>query len=309
MIVNNIMNNFKNKQFYKILKNGKSCHKGDFEWSLPSKDTPGEWHEHDGEIALGEAGFHITDDPLRWLNMFNRIGNQVYPVEIDWDAGFIQDITINDQSVTIFNQVAVKKLRLLPPVDMIEYNGNQIFMRDGYLDRGHDLPAKISSKGDQEWWNSGELHRCNDKPALIMACGHMAWYQHGKLHRTNGPAVMHSSGNATWYQHGEIGRIDESLPADLRADGRQVWYRSGVIHRGNDLPAIIDSNGDQKWYQNGQIHRDEDKPAIIMGSGTRFWMRKGRIHRDNNLPAVLYSDGTKRYYLNGEEYFPDQAVS
>jgi hypothetical protein len=62
--------NIPDRQFYKVLEYGKSCHGGNFTWSLPGTDgAPGAWHELDGktELALCSVGFHLTDCPPKWM--------------------------------------------------------------------------------------------------------------------------------------------------------------------------------------------------------------------------------------------------
>lgn len=71
---------------YKIIANGKSCHGGDHEWSLPSNDGPGEWHEVDGDLVQCQNGFHLTTHPSR---RFYGQGNELYEAEVDASAGLL----------------------------------------------------------------------------------------------------------------------------------------------------------------------------------------------------------------------------
>jgi hypothetical protein len=73
------------KKLYKVLVNGRSCHGGDMEWSLPTQNTdgtwtPGEWHRVEGEISLCNRGLHLTWEPAAW---FNQAGCEVYEVEAE----------------------------------------------------------------------------------------------------------------------------------------------------------------------------------------------------------------------------------
>ena len=58
---------------FKVLNvNGKSCHGGNFKYSLPVKTeagewTPGKWHEVKGDLEMCGVGFHLTTSPLRWI--------------------------------------------------------------------------------------------------------------------------------------------------------------------------------------------------------------------------------------------------
>ncbi len=51
---------------YKVLVDGTSMY-GRLEWSLPTADGPGDWHEVEGDIVRCENGLHLTDNPVhRW---------------------------------------------------------------------------------------------------------------------------------------------------------------------------------------------------------------------------------------------------
>ena len=72
------------KTLYKVLVGGKSCHGGDFTWSLPRETEPGvwepgEWHEVAGAPELCTHGFHLTTEPAKW----GKVGLEVYEVEAD----------------------------------------------------------------------------------------------------------------------------------------------------------------------------------------------------------------------------------
>jgi hypothetical protein len=57
--------------FYKVLKDGRSCHGGDLAWSLPrvvpetGEIVPGDWHEVAGQLVLCERGLHLTTAPYK----------------------------------------------------------------------------------------------------------------------------------------------------------------------------------------------------------------------------------------------------
>jgi len=58
--------------YYKVLVDGKSCHGGDMEWSLPARDesgnwTPGKWHTVKGDLEICDRGLHVTTDITKWL--------------------------------------------------------------------------------------------------------------------------------------------------------------------------------------------------------------------------------------------------
>lgn len=76
--------------YYKILEDGRSCHGGSMEWSLPTRDgdgqwQPGAWHEVEGEIvpcANGlHASFNVYGDWMTWEGT---------PYEIEFDGEVIE---------------------------------------------------------------------------------------------------------------------------------------------------------------------------------------------------------------------------
>lgn len=54
------------KKLYKVLVDGKSCHGGTMEWSLPKGKKPGKWHHYEGDIKICDAGLHLTTEPFKW---------------------------------------------------------------------------------------------------------------------------------------------------------------------------------------------------------------------------------------------------
>lgn len=76
------------KALYKVLIDGKSCHGGDMEWSLPVQQddgtwTPGEVMSVEGKLSLCEHGLHLTTDPDGWW----RVGCRYYEAEITGSKG------------------------------------------------------------------------------------------------------------------------------------------------------------------------------------------------------------------------------
>ena len=68
------------RKLYKVTgPGGASGHGGSLQWSLPTADGPGEWHEVDGPLELCRRGLHLTWDPVRWY----AAGYEVYEVEAD----------------------------------------------------------------------------------------------------------------------------------------------------------------------------------------------------------------------------------
>ena len=70
------------EKFFKVLKAGQSVHGGNLTWSLPNGDTPGEWHEVEGEPVLCSRGLHLTDNLREWWTP----GAKAYEAEVSEDA-------------------------------------------------------------------------------------------------------------------------------------------------------------------------------------------------------------------------------
>src|ERR1700753_3724903 len=76
--------------------------------------------------------------------------------------------------------------------EILLYNGDRIWIKDGLIHRDNDLPASINTCGDQEWWINGKRHRDNDLPAIVTITGDQEWFKNGKRHRDNdNPAVIY----------------------------------------------------------------------------------------------------------------------
>lgn len=71
-------------KLYKILENGKSCHGGSLEWSLPN-GHPSDWQEIKGNLSMCSNGIHLTDKPSKWFRWNCSIFEAEYKGEILWD--------------------------------------------------------------------------------------------------------------------------------------------------------------------------------------------------------------------------------
>ncbi len=149
-------------KYFKILNNGKSCHGGNFIWSLPTLNedgsyNPGEWHEIEGELQMCWHGFHLTEDISKWVTAPNDFF-KIYEVEIDETKQILKNYS---------DKIVVQRLRLIKPFTGINEQGkNQVQCLDG------------------------QLHTSNDTPSLAQFNGKIkCWHKHGKLHRENNPAV------------------------------------------------------------------------------------------------------------------------
>ena len=77
-------------KLYKVLVDGKSCHGGSMEWSLPKKVkgkwVAGKWQEHKGDIKICNSGLHLTKERFDWY----KWGCTVYEAEakniVEWEG-------------------------------------------------------------------------------------------------------------------------------------------------------------------------------------------------------------------------------
>lgn len=66
---------------YKLTRDGRSPYQG-YEWTLPSRSEPGEWHEVTGDLVPHRNAFHLTSDPKEhWRN-----GLEVWRVETEGET-------------------------------------------------------------------------------------------------------------------------------------------------------------------------------------------------------------------------------
>jgi hypothetical protein len=117
-------NTTENRPLFKVLVNGRSCHGGDFEWSLPTADKPGDWHEVTGELSLCSNGFHLTYAPAAWW--VHGQSCEVYEAEHDGELiGPDNDGT---------EKVCVRRVRLLRRVSDAELPRYNVFLSgDGHV--------------------------------------------------------------------------------------------------------------------------------------------------------------------------------
>jgi hypothetical protein len=53
-------------KLYKVLVDGESCHGGEFKWSLPKDDKPGEWTPIIDDAIMCKRGYHLTTHYAHW---------------------------------------------------------------------------------------------------------------------------------------------------------------------------------------------------------------------------------------------------
>ena len=95
---------------YKVLVDGKSCHGGELDWSLPTRNddgsyTPGEWMRVGGDLILCANAIHLTDQPSSWF----LDGAQCWRAEYRGD-------TVGELLGSWDSKIGVREARLLAPV-------------------------------------------------------------------------------------------------------------------------------------------------------------------------------------------------
>lgn len=120
------------EKYYKVLVNGKSCHGGEFTWSLPTDDQPGEWNEvaGEGKILLCSRGLHVTTNPAHWW----KDGCVVYEAEIDGEIG-----GVNKEKC----KIVVPKVRLIRALNSIVVDKVWKIIQDESKSSGWSDPVKV----------------------------------------------------------------------------------------------------------------------------------------------------------------------
>ena len=110
---------------FKVLVDGRSCHSGSLEWSLPVREQtgngsewkPGEWHEVAGPLDLCSNGLHLTKRPAKWF----KDGCSIFVAEHEGE------IVGEDGR----DKIACRKVRLLRLANDDELAAVFVFFRDG----------------------------------------------------------------------------------------------------------------------------------------------------------------------------------
>lgn len=106
----NIAEIVKGAKLYKVVgPSGKSIHGGDWDWSLPKGDNPGEWAVCPEQPLCCVRGFHLTTDPYSW---WRGEGCRLFLAEVDWSLPFSMEDNLLDVN-TRDRKIAVQKCRLV----------------------------------------------------------------------------------------------------------------------------------------------------------------------------------------------------
>ena len=117
--------------YYKILVNGKSCHGGNYEWSLPDGDKPGEWTPKIEKVSKCKVGYHLTTKPYKWYSW----GCDCYEAEVRG-----MDYSVDDK-------VVCHQARLMRKVDHPQWWNNAI----EFVDSISDVKFFVNQKADPSW--------------------------------------------------------------------------------------------------------------------------------------------------------------
>lgn len=100
---------FRKKKLYKVLTiEGKPNQRSkcDLVYSLPENGQPGQWMDHEGELAMCQSGFHLTNEPLSWIRQYSdRVFEAEYRGEVQKDEGYSDKICC--RSVRLLREVVV----------------------------------------------------------------------------------------------------------------------------------------------------------------------------------------------------------
>jgi hypothetical protein len=170
---------------YKFLEDGKSCHGGDYTWSLPVKNvdgswTPGDWTEPvQGALELCENGYHLcrAQDLVYWL------GPELYEAEYDGEA--VEDNRPPD------TKIAVRRCRLTRRVETWTDRTARLFAvwcaRQALALIEHPDPRSVAAVDVAERYADG-MATAADLATARAAAWHAAWH-----------AARHAAWAAAWH--------------------------------------------------------------------------------------------------------------
>lgn len=150
---------------YKVLKNGRSTYFIDFEWSLPSEEGPGQFHEYEGELKKCQSGFHLTRNPAHWFRQDFQVFLAEYQGEI---IGLEKPIDLS------LDKVVARKVRLIRQLTSKELEEFNIF-----YDGVHEVISEIAFACGTSTINAYDksvIHACHN--ATVNAydnCSVEAW--------------------------------------------------------------------------------------------------------------------------------------
>jgi hypothetical protein len=258
-------------KLYKVLKDGKSCHGGAMEWSLPKGKRPGKWHEVEGELVLCQNGLHLTDSPAHWWGL----GHVAYLVEAQEVKG--------DPSKDPSRKVVARKVRLIRELTKAELEKLGVFV-DGEHEVKHGIAhasgsanvtasgsanvtaydsAKVTASGSANVTASGSAKVTASGSAKVTASGsaNVTAYDSAKVTASGSAKVTaYDSAKVTAYDSANVTAYDSanvtaSGSANVTADDRVVvvsWRGSPTIVLASPRAAWVDQRDDAPGFTTGK---------------------------------------------------------
>ena len=174
------------EKLYKTLRNGRSWHGGEHEWSLPTQGadetwTPGEWTPRVTPRVCSE-GWHLTTEPARWWSA---------------DEGVACYLAEHDGAVSRSegeDKIACERVRLLRPLTEDELAAVGIYTRGEH--KVSSGSAWASGSATVEAWDTATVRASGS--ATVEASGSAAVRASGSATvRASGSATVEASGSAT----------------------------------------------------------------------------------------------------------------
>ena len=196
---------------YKVLSDGKSCHGGNLDWSLPTLNedgtyTPGAWMRVDGELILCENAIHLTDQPAAWYVE----GGQCWLAEY-------RGATVGALDGGTESKLGVREARLLAPVEWATVGA--------YTTGEHTVSAGFVLASD-----SATVRAYGS--ATVRAYGSATVHAYGSATvRAYGSATVHAYDSATVHAYGSATVISSR------------WHSANATVVLTDLAAHVDRRG------------------------------------------------------------------
>ncbi len=233
---------------YKVLVDGKSCHGGELDWSLPTRNddgsyTPGEWMRVGGDLILCANAIHLTDQPSSWF----LDGAQCWRAEYRGD-------TVGELLGSWDSKIGVREARLLAPVSWetvgVWTTGHHT-LRAGF-GRAYDS-ASVTASGSASVRASDSASVTASDSASVRAYGSASV-------RAYGSASVTASGSASVRAY-DSASVTASGSASVRAyDSASVtstdWHSKSATVALSHMAAHIDRRGGKLVLRSAQEATD-----------------------------------------------------
>ena len=247
---------------YKVLRDGRSCNGGEHEWSLPTKNgdgewTPGDWHEHDGKLAMCHSGFHITSDPPQWWDT----GRDVF--EVEHDGYVVEDggDKICVSRVRLVRQVEdLSEVRIYGPGRHVHKGGRGLALAGSSVEardnssvvaRGNSSVVAWDNSSVEAWDNSSVVARGNSSVVAWDNSSVVAWDNSSVVAWDNSSVVAWDNSSVEARDNSSVeARDNSSVEARgnslTRTPANHAWGEPTVKVEGHAI--YIDQRGGRKVY-------------------------------------------------------------